>query len=329
VLGQKNERRKEMMVSTKLNAVDKIEILTLQDNYIEMTAMDNNAIVTRAMPLQEGEIRASVLAEHGFSALVKTTVAGKTHTLLFDFGFSENGAAQNVKTLGVDLKEVEAVALSHGHSDHTGGMARMAALIGKANVPFVVHPAAFKSPRYVKFGEDFKINFPKFTRDMVKQAGLSVIETEEPYPMLDNTILFLGEVPHATDFEKGWPLPHCQKDGTEVWDPIEDDSSVAMNLKDKGLVILSGCAHAGIVNTAQYAKQVTGVDKIHAVMGGFHLSGPFFEPIINRTTLELQNLNPDYVIPTHCTGRKAIMAMEKQMPDQFILNMSGTKLTFV
>ncbi len=89
----------------------------------------------------------------------------------------------------------------------------------------------------------------------------------------------MGEIPHSTDFEKGCPLPHCQKDGKEVWDAIEDDTSIVMNLKDKGLVILSGCAHAGIVNTVRYAMKVTGIDKIHAVMGGFHLSGPFFEPI--------------------------------------------------
>ena len=316
------------MSQTKLNAVDKVEILTLQDNYIEMTAMDNSVVIVRAMPLKDGEIRASILAEHGFSALVKTTTSGVTHTLLFDFGFSENGAAQNAATLGVDMTEVEAVALSHGHSDHTGGMDKLTALIGKKSIPFVVHPAVFKSPRYLKLGEEFKINFPKLTREMVRQARLSVVESEKPYPLLDNTILFLGEIPRSTDFEKGWPLPHCQKDGKEVWDPIEDDTSIVMNLKDKGLVIVSGCAHAGIVNTVRHAIDVTGIDKIHAVMGGFHLSGPFFEPIIDRTTQELQNLHPAFVIPTHCTGRKAIMAMEKQMPDQFILNMAGTKLTF-
>jgi 7,8-dihydropterin-6-yl-methyl-4-(beta-D-ribofuranosyl)aminobenzene 5'-phosphate synthase len=317
------------MSQTKLNAVDKVEILTLQDNYIEMTAMDNSVVIVRAMPLKDGEIRASILAEHGFSALVKTTTSGVTHTLLFDFGFSENGAAQNAATLGVDMTEVEAVALSHGHSDHTGGMEKLTALIGKSDIPFVVHPSAFKSPRYIKLGEEFKLNFPKLTRDMVKQAGLSVIETEKPYPMLDNTIIFLGEIPHATDFEKGWPLPHCQKDGKEVWDAIEDDTSIVMNLKDKGLVIVSGCAHAGIVNTVRHAMAVTGIDKVHAVMGGFHLSGPFFESIIDRTTEELKKIHPAFIIPTHCTGRKAIMAMEKQMPDQFILNMAGTKLTFV
>lgn len=316
------------MADAALKVVEKVEILTLQDNYIEMTAMDNNAVVTRAAPLKDGEIKASIGAEHGFSALVKVTAEGKTRTLLFDFGFSENGAAQNAQTLGVDLKDVEAAALSHGHSDHTGGMAKLTAMTGRTGLPLVVHPAAFQSPRYLKFSEEFKIYFPQFTRDMVRQAGLSVVEAEGPYPMLDGAVLFLSGIPHTTDFEKGWPLPHCRKDGEESWDAIEDDSSIVMHLKDKGLVILSGCAHAGIVNTVQYAVKATGIDRIHAVMGGFHLSGPFFEPLIDRTTLELQKMNPAYIIPTHCTGRKAIMEMEKQMPQQFILNMAGTKLTF-
>jgi len=316
------------MASNKLNTVDKIEILTLQDNYIEMTAMDNSAVVTRAMPLKDGEIRSSILAEHGFSAIVKTTIGDKTKTMLFDFGFSENGAAQNAATLGVNMTEVEAVALSHGHSDHTGGMEKLTAMIGKRDIPFVVHPSVFVSPRYLKFGEDFKINFPKLTREMVKQAGLSLVESDKPYPLLENTVLFLGEITKQTDFEKGWPIVHCQKDGKEVWDAIEDDTSIVMNLKDKGLVIISGCAHAGIVNTVRYAMSVTGIDKVHVVMGGFHLSGPFFEPIIDRTTEELKKINPDFIIPTHCTGRKAIMSMEKQMPDKFLLNMAGTKLIF-
>ena len=293
-----------------------------------MTAIDGSAVISRAMPLKAGEIRASILAEHGFSALVKTTINGEAHTLLFDFGFSENGAAQNASTLGVDMTEVEAVALSHGHSDHMGGMKKLTALIGKQNIPFVVHPSVFKSPRYLKYAEELKINFPKLTREMVKEAGLTVVETEKPYLLLNDTILFLGEIPCSTDFEKGFPIAHCQKDGKEVWDAIEDDTSIVMNLKDKGLVILSGCAYAGIVNTVQYAIEVTGVDKIHAIMGGFHLSGPFFEPIIDRTTYELQKLYPAYVIPTHCTGRRAIMVMEKEMPKQFLLNMAGTKLTF-
>jgi 7,8-dihydropterin-6-yl-methyl-4-(beta-D-ribofuranosyl)aminobenzene 5'-phosphate synthase len=316
------------MPDITINAVDKVEILTLQDNYIDLTVADNNNIITRATPLQAGEIRASIFAEHGFSALVKTTSQEQTHTLLFDFGFSAEGAAQNAQTLGINLAEVEAVALSHGHSDHTGGMEKLATLIGKKNIPFVLHPAAFKSPRYLKYSEEIKINFPQLTRDMIQKAGFSLTETATPYSLLDNTILFLGEIPRRTDFEKGFPIAHSQKDGKEVPDAIEDDTSLVINLRDKGLIILSGCAHSGIINTVRHAQEKTGIEKVHVIMGGFHLGGPLFEPIVARTTEELQKIKPAYIIPTHCTGRKAVAFIEASFPDRFILNMAGTKLTF-
>lgn len=311
-----------------VNEVDRVEILTLQDNYIEITAMDNSAIVNRATALQNMEFRSSILAEHGFSAVVKTTTGDRTRTLLFDFGFSEIGAAHNARVLGVDLSQVEAMALSHGHSDHTGGFDNMMALIGKKGLELTVHPSVFKKPRYLKLGPEFKIHFPKFNRETVEKAGVKVVESREPRPLLDGDVLFLGEVPRRTDFEKGFPIAFCQEGGEEKWDAIEDDTSVVMNVKGKGLVILSGCAHAGIVNTVLRAREVTGVDPVYVVMGGFHLSGPLFEGIIGRTTEELKKINPTYVIPTHCTGRKAIMEMEKEMGAAFILNMSGTKLTF-
>jgi len=155
------------------------------------------------------------------------------------------------------------------------------------------------------------------------------VETKDPYPLLGGHALFLGEIPRVTDFEKGFPIAHREEYGQEKWDAIEDDSGLVLNVKGKGLIILTGCAHAGIVNTIRHAVNITGVEKVCTVMGGFHLNGPFFEPIIEQTTEELKAMNPLFVVPTHCTGRKAIMHMEKEMPGQFILNMSGTKLTFV
>jgi 7,8-dihydropterin-6-yl-methyl-4-(beta-D-ribofuranosyl)aminobenzene 5'-phosphate synthase len=317
-----------MAGTVTLNEVDKVEILTLQDNYIDITAMDNNEIVTRAMPLADGEVKSSFLAEHGFSAVVKTTKGDETRTMLFDFGFSEIGAAYNAKKLGVPMGDVEVMALSHGHSDHFGGFKEMIDLIGKRDIELVVHPGVFASPRYLKFGEELKVYFPKLMREEIEGYGVNVVETEKPYPLLDGDALFLGYVERKTDFEKGFPIAHYEENGTEKWDPIADDTAIAVNVKGKGLVVLSGCAHSGIVNTVFAAKAATGTDKVHAVMGGFHLSGPLFEPIIGRTTEELQKINPDYIIPTHCTGRNAIMHMEKEMPGKFILNMSGTTLTF-
>jgi len=317
------------MTDQILKPVERIEILSLQDNYIEMTATDNSAVVTRAIPLKEGHFRQSVVAEHGFSAVVKTGSNGKTKTLLFDFGFSEGGAAYNAGILGADLSQVEAVVLSHGHNDHTGGFDKLTGLLGKRDIPFVVHPTVFRDPRYLKIPVgDMKIFFSPLDRKQITAAGLKLVESSAPVTILDDTVLFLGEIPHKTDFEKGFPIAHYQEDGQEKWDPIEDDTSIVMNLKNKGLVVLSGCAHAGIVNTVNYAREVTGIDKVHAVMGGFHLSGILFEGIIGRTVEEMKKINPDFIIPCHCTGRKAIMEFEKAMPDKFILNMSGTKMSF-
>jgi len=312
-----------------INAVDRVEILTLQDNFIDITAMDGNDMVSRAFPFRDGELKNSVLAEHGFSALVTVTTQGTARTMLFDFGFSTEGAAFNAAALGVDMGQVEAVALSHGHTDHLGGFEKLAGMIGKRDIEFTVHPKVFHTPRYLKLSEDVQFFFPAFTREIIEEAGLRVVETKDPRLLLDGAVLFLGEIPRATDFEKGMPVARfIDDDGEEKWDAIEDDTSVVMNLKGKGLVILSGCAHAGIINTIDYARAVTGIDAIHAVMGGFHLSGPAGEAALGRTVDEFKRIDPSFVIPTHCTGRKSIMLIEREMPDRFVLNMSGTKLTF-
>lgn len=314
---------------TGITEVDKVEIITLQDNYIEMTARDNSAVVSRAAAIRDGEIRNSVLAEHGFSAVVRTTVGSSTRTMLFDFGFSPIGAAYNAKILGVPMEEVEVMVLSHGHSDHTGGIAELTRMIGRPGIGLVLHPAAFIRARYLKFSEVLKPRFPKLTRESLEAEGIEVIETTDPCPLLGGQVLFLGEVERTTDFEKGFPIAYREnRNGEEEWDPIEDDTGIAMNVKGKGLVVLSGCSHSGIVNTVAHARKVTGIEKVHAVMGGFHLGGPLFEPVIEPTTKGLRAFDPDYVIPCHCTGRKAIMHMEQAMPDRFIFNMSGTRLTF-
>ena len=317
-----------MTVQTGINEIDKVEILTLQDNYIDLTASDNNEVVKRASPLQDGQFERSILSEHGFSALVRTTAGEITHTVLFDTGFSKIGAVYNARSLGVDLSDLEAIVLSHGHGDHTGGLEAIAGAIPRKGIPVVAHPFIFRTPRYLKAKENFNIDLPSLTREQIKTVGMRLVETGTPLVLPGGHVLFLGEIPRRTDFEKGFPIAYYRENGVEKWDPIEDDTSLVMNIRGKGLVILSGCAHSGIINTIGYAKEVTGVETIYAVMGGFHLGGPLFESIIGRTTEELKKADPTYIIPTHCTGRKASIYMEKEMPDRFILNMSGTRLTF-
>jgi 7,8-dihydropterin-6-yl-methyl-4-(beta-D-ribofuranosyl)aminobenzene 5'-phosphate synthase len=311
-----------------IEEVDKVEILTLQDNFIDIVTKDNSDVIQRAIPLKGLEVSNSILAEHGFSSLVTITREGQSRCLLFDFGFSEDGAARNAEALNADLSAVEVLALSHGHLDHVGGMQKLTDLIGKGSLDLVLHPWSFVNPRFLKITEDFKVYFPAFTKEKAKACGVNLIESKEPYPLLDDQVLFLGQIPRVTTFEKGAPDLCCEVDGQEMPDPFHDDTGLAFNVRGKGLVVLSGCAHAGIVNTVKHAQKITGIDDVHAVMGGFHLSGTDFDTVVAPTTEGLKAVEPDYIVPTHCTGREVSIYIEKEMPDQFILNMSGTKLTF-
>jgi 7,8-dihydropterin-6-yl-methyl-4-(beta-D-ribofuranosyl)aminobenzene 5'-phosphate synthase len=313
----------------KLNEVDKVEITTLIDNYIDGVALDGSNIISRAYPVKDGKICNSILAEHGFSAIVTAEANKKSHSVLLDFGFSADGAAFNARALGLNMSVIEALVLSHGHSDHTGAIKSLTKLIGKKKIKLFLHPQAFTTPRYLKYGEDIKVSFPELSREELQKLGIDIKESAKPLSLAEDSILYLGEIPRQTDFEKGMPNAYYEENGKEIFDPILDDTSLVMNLKGKGLVILSGCAHAGIINTVQHARKVTGIDKVHAVMGGFHMTGPNFEPIIGRVIEEFRKINPDYIIPTHCAGRKAINAIEKEFPAKFLLNMSGTKLTFI
>jgi 7,8-dihydropterin-6-yl-methyl-4-(beta-D-ribofuranosyl)aminobenzene 5'-phosphate synthase len=315
-------------MTVKLNEVDKVEILSLQDNYIDAAALDSTEIVQRALPIKDMEFKNSILAEHGFAAIVTITTDDKSRSLLFDFGFSEHGAAFNADALGVDFSTVETMVLSHGHGDHYGGLEQLFERVGKKGIELVLHPTAFRKSRYLKVTDEFKINLRGPSREKIKNAGISLVESKEPRMLLDDSVLFLGEIPKQTEFEKGFLRAHYEEGGEAKWDPIEEDSAIVANVKGKGLVILSGCAHSGIVNTVKYAQEVTGVDSVFVVMGGFHLTGADFEPIIEPTTEALKAVNPQYIVPTHCTGRKAVMHLEKEMPDNFLLNMSGTKMVF-
>ena len=315
-------------MTVPLTEVDRVEITTLQDNYIDLLARDGSEVVQRAIPFKGMEIKNSILAEHGFSALVTVAAGGKRRDLLFDFGFSAHGAAFNAESLNLDLSGVEVTALSHGHPDHTGGFTALMKKIGREGIELFLHPSAFKAPRYIKITDELHIEFPAFTREEIQQAGVRAEETAEPRSLLDEGALFLGEIPRRTPFETVPPVFCCKQEGRETHDTIEDDTALVFKVKDRGLVVLSGCAHSGIVNTVRRAQEVTGTDRVFAIMGGYHLTGADPDTVIAPTADALRDIDPRYIVPTHCTGRVAADYMQKQMPDRFLLNMSGTKMTF-
>ncbi|MFH1349583.1 MAG: MBL fold metallo-hydrolase [Pseudomonadota bacterium] len=314
-------------IPVPLKEVDRVEIITVIDNYVDLL-LPNTEIMTRPPMAKDGSIQSdTLLAEHGLSMLVTVYQGEKTHTILFDTGYSEVGVPHNLKQLGIDTGMIEAIVMSHGHMDHTGSLYNIIDHLPNP-IPLVVHPAAFAVSRYFGLEDGRKLKFPQtMKRDQLSQRNMTVLESKRPLLMADDLIMVTGEVERTTEFEKGLPNAVMERNGKMEPDPIADDQALVMNLKGKGLVVVSGCSHAGIVNTVLYAKKVTGLENLHAVMGGFHLTGPHFEPIIEETISRLKEMDPEVIVPMHCTGWKAIERFSKAFSSSFVLNSVGSKMT--
>jgi 7,8-dihydropterin-6-yl-methyl-4-(beta-D-ribofuranosyl)aminobenzene 5'-phosphate synthase len=310
-----------------LKDLEKAEVTCLVDNSADIL-LPNTQLAYRPS-LGENWFERSLIAEHGFSVVLKLEINGTEHKLLFDSGLSPLAADHNADVLDLDLSYCEAVISSHGHIDHAGGLLNIRRKMNtKENIPLLLHEHAFRK-RLVKFQDGRMIRLPPPTRHILIQAGYNVVEQNASSLWIKDRILVTGEVPRTTDFEKGFPNHYSEIDGKMENDPlIKDDQALILSIKDKGLVVITGCGHSGIVNILKYAKELTGRDRIYAVMGGMHLTGGTFEPIIPRTIDELERLEPRFLIPCHCSGLKAVYEIVRTMPNAFIQNSVGTTYVF-
>jgi 7,8-dihydropterin-6-yl-methyl-4-(beta-D-ribofuranosyl)aminobenzene 5'-phosphate synthase len=310
-----------------LKELDRVEVLTLMDNFVDVL-LEDTEIVTRPPKATGEELPTdTLLAEHGLCLLVRVQCDAEKHTILFDTGYNNMGVLHNMRKLAVDPNEMEAIVLSHAHMDHTGSLYRILEKISDP-IPLVIHPDAFLYPRFIEEKDGTRRRMPRtLVREKLSKGKGEILESKNPTPILDETILVTGEVERTTAFEKGMPNALIERDGILQHDPVTDDQALVMNLKEKGLVVIAGCSHTGIVNTVRYAKKLTGVEKIHAVLGGFHLSGPFYEKILGETIDQLKALSPAVVVPMHCTGRKAMEQFSRAFPLSFELNSVGSKIT--
>ncbi len=234
---------------------------------------------------------ASFLAEHGLSYLIEI----KEHKILFDTGHSDV-FLKNATKLGIDLhKEVSTIILSHGHWDHGNGLANL------KDKALITHPLSFME----RFrGNDNSYIGLGLTKDEIKRK-FNLITTVQPY-IISKDIYFLGEIPRLTEFESK-TTPFVDKQNQP--DYVPDDSAIVVVQNDE-LIIISGCAHSGICNTILHAQKVTGITKVKAVIGGFHLKTD------NKQTKEtirfLKNQNIQNIYPAHCTQLDALMAFRKE-----------------
>ncbi len=319
------------MKTITLREATKVEITSLVDNYSDLFLPDSEK-VKRLRVLPPGAPQ----AEPGLSFLVKVYAGPEEHSVLFDAGISAACLLHNMELLasskavlmgeiGVDSKNVEAVVLSHGHFDHFGGLLDFLNNFPKP-LSVVLHPGAFV-PRRFQMGPQLFLDMPGLEEEALLASGTTLKKNQKTSTLASDLILISGEVERLTDFEKGMPGMEAKIDDRWEPDPFLDDQGLAIHLKNKGLVVIGGCSHAGIINTVTYLQKASGVEKIHAVLGGFHLTGKN-EKIIGPTIEAMKTINPDYVVPMHCTGWKAIHQFSQDMPEQFILNSVGSTYIF-
>ena len=319
-----------------LEPVDELTITTLVDNSYDALLVDDGparrkgfaaAPTVPAATFDGGVTYPGLRAEHGFSALVTIRRGEETHTLLYDTGISPDGMADTIERLGLDVSAIEAVVLSHGHFDHAGGFLGLARLRGRSGLPVTVHPGVWSRRRIVFPGKPI-FELPTLSRSSLEAEGFAVIERRQRSVLIGGSVLVTGEVDRTTDFEIGMPYHEAERDGRWEPDPlILDDQAVVVHVRDHGLVVLSGCGHAGIVNIARHAMRLTGVDRLHGLVGGFHLSGPGFEPVIGPTVEALRALGPGLLVPGHCSGWKAQHQIAAALPEAFLPNAVGTSFT--
>jgi 7,8-dihydropterin-6-yl-methyl-4-(beta-D-ribofuranosyl)aminobenzene 5'-phosphate synthase len=324
-----------MRLTIPLEPVDSLTVTTLVDNVFDVFMPDqaparrfSPGATPRTQPsatMVEGRAPDQPVAEHGLSLLLTVTRGERSHTLLFDTGVSPNGMIDNMDRLQVDPKAVEAIVCSHGHFDHTGGLDGLVRRLGSVNLPVLIHPD-FWNKRRVQLPGGNTREIPTTSRSALQGAGFEIIEERQPSFLFDQSVLVTGEVERTTGYEPGFPVQEAWLNDHWERDPLVlDDQAIIINVRDRGLVIFTGCGHAGIVNIARYALALTGASSVHGVFGGFHLNGPVYEPLIDRVCADLSAMNPSLVVPAHCTGWRAQHALARAFGPAFVPDCVGTR----
>lgn len=319
--------------SVNIPEVDKLVITVITDNYYDCLRWNYKVAkrqvkVPGAPSIWKGF---SFHAEHGLAYHIETVVNGKSDAFMFDYGMDFEGVSKNMEILGIDLNKVEALGLSHGHLDHWANLIPMLKANDKKirkGIYLYVGGDAFDN-KFVSLPPVYKpldgladlgqLNRPELeSLDRVK-----IVEVKEPTPMAPGAYL-TGDIERVTEYEKGSPILMVKKGDKMERDYFSGEQSLMFNVKGKGLVVLSSCAHTGIVNTVKHAQKVTGIEKVHMVIGGFHLTGAKPE-VIQQTIADIKAVSPDYIVPMHCAGFEAIAGFQREMPEQFIINVAGTR----
>jgi 7,8-dihydropterin-6-yl-methyl-4-(beta-D-ribofuranosyl)aminobenzene 5'-phosphate synthase len=274
-------------------------------------------MAVRITTLSENTAQLGFLGEWGLSILVET----ESSKVLLDTGMSIS-AVHNADLLGIDLSTVDAIVLSHAHGDHTGGLRDVLRRVRK-QVQVIAHPDIW-IPKYVVYGEISRYAGIPYMKEDLESLGALLNLTKKPFKISDG-ITTTGEIEMTTEYETIDDRLFVKKGNKMIPDPLADDLALTVRTSE-GLVLITGCAHRGIINTVRHVQKLTGGEYIHTVIGGTHLMVASPERI-EKTASELKELGLQRLGVSHCTGFNASAALAKEFSEVFFLNNAGTQIT--
>ena len=334
--------------SRAVPTVDRLVMTNVVDNIYDVFAKGGtlDSITVERAGLRFGAD--TLLAEHGLAYHLESVRGSERRQILLDFSLTERNLFNNYKVLKVDPAAADGLIISHGHADHYGALADYARFVQGRTKPGLTLYAGGEDTfcHRVVATPSGSIDQGQLDRAGLEARGLAVTLAKQPTVVAGHAITS-GQIPRLTDFERppaaarlvAGPMDSaCSvthfgatkvevKPGELVADSFQGEHATAYHVRDRGLVVITSCGHAGVINSVRQVQKATGIDKVHAVVGGFHLA-PAPDEIVAKTVEAFKTINPDYIIPMHCTGLNTIIALHGAMPKKLVMPSTGTRVIF-